>query len=432
MRISRSSFFLLPLFLFGLLFLASCGDDSGGSGDATEIRFWHFWSEPSQKEMLLKRIAEFESANPDIKVKLEELSWDQGEEKLMAAFNAGQAPDVLELGSDWVAKFSSAGVLADQSAMAGDSAARFSPDILAPGQWQGKVYAWPWIVATRSLFVNKGLLAEAGVDTAQPFTTWESVLAAAEQVNNKFANGDPGRYGFGANGPDKHRLYKKVVPFFWSNGGEILNANGQPVVNSAENIEALETYLSLARNGRMETQKNLDPMFIQGSVAFWISGPWLADRIAKDNPSLPYQVLLMPGFGDKKAISFAGGEYLAISKGSKHQEAAKKLITFLTSPEQALAFGKELPGGYAPADLSAANDPFLQTGWQAVFTRQLSGARMTPVHPKWLEIEEILEEEISEALLGRKEAAQALNDAQYRIAGLMKGDGTTNETSEPS
>lgn len=431
MRIFRYSLLLLPFLLFGILVLSGCGGGSGDSEGKTEIRFWHFWSEPSQKEQLLKRIAEFEEANPDIKVKLEELSWDQGEEKLMAAFSANQAPDVIELGSDWVAKFSSAGVLADQSAMAGDSSSRFTADILSPGLWEGKVYAWPWIVATRVLFVNTALLAEAGVDTTGPFTTWESVLTAAEQVHTKFATANPTRYGFGANGPDNHRLYKKIVPFFWSNGGDVLNERGQPTVNSAENIEALETYLSLARVGRMETQKNLDPMFIQGSVAFWISGPWLVDRIGKDNPSLKYKVIQMPGFPDKPAMSFAGGEYLAISKASKNQAAAKKLITFLTSPAQALAFGKELPGGFAPADLSVANDPFLQTGWQGVFTNQLSSARMTPVHPKWLEIEEILEHEVSEALLGQKDASQALNDAQYRIGGLMKGDAASNETSEP-
>lgn len=422
---------LLPLILFSLSLISGCGSDEAEDGK-TVIRFWHFWSEPNQKEQLLKRIEEFHKANPDILVKLEELSWDQGEEKLQTAFSAGQAPDVLELGSDWIAKFSSAGALADQSAMAGDSTSRFTPEVLAPGLWEGRVYAWPWIVATRALFVNKSLLAEAGVDTTQDFATWESVLNAAEQVNIRFANANPGRYGFGANGPDQHRLYKKIVPFFWSNGGEVLNESGAPAVNSPENIEALEMYLALARNGRMETQKNLDPMFIQGSVAFWISGPWLTDRIAKDNPSLDYAVMMMPGFADKRPMSFAGGEYLAISTGSKNKEAAKKLIAFLTSPQQALAFGKELPGVYAPADLSVANDPVLQTGWQSVFTRQLADARMTPVHPKWLEIEEIIEEEVSEALLGRKEAAQALNDAQYRITGLLKGDAVASESSEPS
>jgi multiple sugar transport system substrate-binding protein/arabinogalactan oligomer/maltooligosaccharide transport system substrate-binding protein len=287
-------------------------------------------------------------------------------------------------------------------------------------------------VATRALYVNTGLLAEAGVDTAQEFTTWDQVLDAAEAVNLKFSQGNPARYGFGANGPDQHRLYKKIIPFFWSNGGDILNEKGQPVVNSAQNIEALETYLTLARNGRIETQRNLDPMFMQGNVAFWISGSWLVDRIAKDNPSLKYKVILLPGFEGKPSVSFGGGEYLAINKNSKNQAAAKKLIAFLTSPAQALAFSTQLPGGNVPADFSVANDPALQKGRQSVFMKQMAGARMTPVHPSWLKIEEIIEDEVSQALLGQKEAAQALNDAQYRIVGAMKGESGGKEATEPS
>lgn len=414
-----SSISILSLFL---LILAGCGgnsDSSDGPGSKTEIRFWHFWSEPTQKEHLVQRIKAFEEAHPDITVKLEELSWDQGEQKLLAAFNANQAPDVLELGSDWVAKFSSAGVLDDLSAMGGDSTTRFTTDVLAPGVWGGKVYAWPWIMATRAFFVNKGLLAKAGVDTAKALVSWSDVMDAAEAVNLQFAQGDPARFGFGANGPDRHRLYKKVLPFFWSNGGEIIDNNGTPVINSPENIKALETYLELVRVGKYETQKQLDEMFLQQRVAFWISGPWLVDRLSKDT-TLNYAVTVMPGFDGKPGVSFNGGEYLAISAQSKKKEAAWALIKFLTSAKQALAFGKELPGGFAPADLSVADDPALQEGWSNVFTAQLSHARMTPVHPQWLEIEEILEDEFSNAILGEQEAQQALDNAQFRVVELLK------------
>lgn len=410
---------LAVLFLVGL---SGCSDDggdgSGTSGDAVEITFWHFWSEPTQRQHLLDQVKQFEEANPGIRVKLEELSWDQGKEKLMAAFSAGTAPDVLELGSDWVAKFSSAGVLADQSTMAGDSAARFSNEVVAPGLWENKVYAWPWIMATRAFFVNKGLLAQANY-TGTGFASWAEVMNGSEAVTAA-VGGNGNTFGFGANGPDAHRLYKKIVPFFWSNGGDILNAKGQPAINSPENIAALETYLALARSGKIETQKQLDEMFLQGRIAFWISGPWLVERIQSDNPELDYEVTLLPGFNGNPGVSFAGGEYLAISEQSDRKEEAKKLITFLTSPQQALAFGKELPGGFAPADLSVADDPALQEGWSGVFTKQLEHARMTPVHPKWLEIEEILEEEVSEALLGQKDATTSLNDAQFRVVGLLR------------
>ncbi len=56
-------------------------------------------------------IAGFHREYPNIRIETEELSWADGKTKLMAGFNSETAPDVLELGSDWVAQFSSSGVL---------------------------------------------------------------------------------------------------------------------------------------------------------------------------------------------------------------------------------------------------------------------------------------------------------------------------------
>ncbi|MCC7437260.1 MAG: sugar ABC transporter substrate-binding protein [Armatimonadetes bacterium] len=418
----RSGLAALAILLLLALVVAGCGGDSAGDGRSKEgktaLKFWHFWSEPTQKAALMERIKAFEAENPDTYVELSELSWNDGKAKLQLAFNSSTAPDVLELGSDWVAQFSSAGVLANQKGMAGDNDSRFSAEVLAPGQWNGGTFAWPWVVDSRVLYFNKTLLASVGADTTKPDTLWSDVLAKAEQIKAKH----PQAYGFGANGPDQHRLYKKIIPFFWSNGGQVMDANGTPTINSPQNIQALEAYLELARTGLIETQKALDQQFVQGNVGFWISGPWLADRIRKDNPGLRFGLQTMPGFAGHQAVSFGGGEYLAINNASKQKEAAKKLVVFLTSAKQSLEFCKALPGGMTPADLSVAGDPFLQSEVRKHFTAQMKAARFTPVHPKWLDIEAIVEEEVSQAILGNKEAAQALNDAQYRLTQLTTGE----------
>jgi|GEM_PF-149905 len=417
--------------LTAALLVQGCGDKQGGSADAdgkTVVTFWHFQSEPGQKKALMERIKEFESENPTVHVDLQDLSWNDGKTKLMAAFNANNAPDVIELGSDWVAQFSASGKLAEQGALGGDSIGRFPVTMVAPGKWKEGIYAWPWTSDTRVLFVNTGLLAQAGVDTSRADSTWDEVLNHAEMVQ-RLQSTTPGIYGFGANGSDQHRLYKKILPFFWSNGGDVLNDRGTPVVNSPENIQALEAYLSLARAGFIDSQKGLDQLFLSGKLGYWISGPWLVDRIGKDNPSLRYAVRKLPSFPGKPSVSFAGGEYLAINAASTHKAEAKKLITFLTSAKQALEFAKALPGGTTPADLSVASDPFLQSPARKVFTEQLLSARMTPVHPKWLEMEKVIEDEVAGALLGQKDAKKALDDAQYGVSLAAGGESTTPEES---
>src|SRR3954463_6820858 len=75
------------------------------------LRFSHFWSEPAQRAFMDTLLAGFHHEHPDIPVEVSELSWSDGKTKLMVGFNSETAPDILELGSDWVAQFSASGVL---------------------------------------------------------------------------------------------------------------------------------------------------------------------------------------------------------------------------------------------------------------------------------------------------------------------------------
>ena len=386
--------------------LSSCGDSDSSGG--TSLRFAHFWSEPSQRAFLQERIDAFVEANPGVEVELIDLSWGDGKEKLFAMFDGGQTPDVIELGSDWVAQFAESGRLYEfPKKSAGVPAA-----LAAPGVWNGKTYALPWVVASRGLFYNTVMMTEAGVDP-DAIASWEDLLTAAEQINASL-NPESNLYGMGINGADKNRLYKKVLPLVWSNGGALFNDAGEPTLSSPKNIEALEFYLTLARNGKVDVQKELDQLFLAGRLGIWLSGPWLVDRIEKENPELAYTVKPMPTFNGNEGVGIIGGEYLAVNKDSDQLAMAVKLAEFLVSAEQALALSKDLKGGFAPADQSMADDPYLNEGVQGAFTAQLSTGRMTPVHPRWLEIQDLFEHAVELALAGEATAEEALGAAQEK------------------
>src|SRR4051812_30141704 len=115
------------------------------------LRFSHFWSEPAQRAFMDMLLAGFRKEHPEIPVEVTELSWSDGKTKLMVGFNSETAPDVLELGSDWVAQFSASGVLLPLDSNA-SLMQRFtnSPDYShAPGMWQHHYYAVPWLLDTR-------------------------------------------------------------------------------------------------------------------------------------------------------------------------------------------------------------------------------------------------------------------------------------------
>lgn len=386
----------------------ACGESE--SADTTTLRFAHFWSEPTQRSFLVSRIDSFEAAHPGVEVELIDLSWDDGKQKLFAMFDGNQTPDVIELGSDWVAQFAESGRLHEFQS---NSSADVPAALAAPGLWNSKIYARPWVVAARGLFFNNDLLRRAGVDV-DSIDTWEEVLAAAEQVN-RAGLGD-GVNGIGVNGSDPNRLFKKVLPLIWTNGGALLDEQGNPTLNRPENVEALEFYLTLGRNGRIDSQKELDQRFLSGRVAIWLSGPWLVDRIEKENPDLDYTVRSMPSFAGREGVGIIGGEYLAVNRDSENLKLAVELVDYLVSSQQALAFSKDLKGGYAPADQSDQDDPYLNEGHQAAFTAQLKTGRMTPVNPRWLDIQTIFENAIVRAQKGEATAQEALDMAQAEAA----------------
>ncbi|MES2764553.1 MAG: sugar ABC transporter substrate-binding protein [Bacteroidota bacterium] len=408
------------LLLFAVIVAASCSSDKKAgeplkNADGKNVlKFWHFWSEPSQRKAIQELAKRFEEKY-DCDVELTELSWNDGKTKLLAAFNSGTSPDVIELGSDWIPQFSSKGVLKELLKDDIDPG-KFVPFSLPTAMWQGKLYAAPWTVDTRVLFYNKDLLKKAGLPDAAPVTI-DEMLASAEKVQAT----DSKVYGFGANGADPHRLYKKILPVMWSMGGEVFDAQGKTVLNSAQNIAALEKYVALSRTGLVETQRQIDAAFAQGNVAFWNSGSWLIDKISRENPSLNYGVAVLPAGASGKGVSFAGGEYLAISNGTKQEELAKNFLKFMSDGENALAFCKTVKEAGFPADAGYYNhDYFKSVKYRPVFTEQLKNSKMTPVNPEWLEIEEILENAVVQALYGEKSPKAALNEAQAAVSSIAQ------------
>lgn len=378
---------------------------------APVLRVWHFWSAPQHQPVLRALVAEFEQVYR-CRVELTPLSWNEGKTKLMAAFSSGSAPDVLELGSDWIAQFSSSGVLAELDADF------VQPDkwlawALPPCRWNGRYYAVPWVVDTRVLFVNTALLSRAAV---RPPTTLDELYKAAAAVQEW-----TGAAGFGATGADEHRLYKKILPLMWTLGGDVLDSAGRCVLYSEPNVRALELYAALSRNGIIDTQKQLDAAFVRGEVALWNSGSWLLEKIERENPSLSFTVLPIPGAeGNSVGISFAGGEYWAIVQTSSNKELARAFVAFMSACQQATHFCHQIPEAGFPAQRHCFSDTMIANNtFKRVFAAQLQHARMTPVHPRWLDIERILESAVVDVLYGRRDARSALRAAHGQIVELL-------------
>lgn len=398
---------VLSLLCIALL-VSGCSESEHPDVQATPtISFWHFWSDPASKKVLSELVEEFERRN-NCDVQMTELSWGDGKTKLFAAFSSNTAPDVLELGSDWVAQFSHQGVLTNLGA-AETVLAPYQAFSQAPAVYEGSAYALPWVVDTRVMYMNTVKAGE------QPPTTIDEMIALAGTMHSD------GSAGIGVNGPDAHRLYKKVLPFVWAHGGELLGNNNVPHFNSPAVVAGVQQYVDLMKVGEMNTQRELDASFVQGSVGMWMSGSWLIPKLAEaDSSKVTAKAFLMPGVSGP-GVSFAGGEYLALSAASEQPVLARSFIEYMTQVEQALKFCKQVSAAGFPADKNGLENNWYQDiPYKQVFAEQLQHSQMTPVHPQWLEMEKIFESAVESVLLGTSTTQEALDVAQRQTERLLK------------
>jgi len=396
---------LMPL----AILLAGCG---GGSA-AREVVLWQF-SPVERVQPLLDR---FERENPGIKVRMEQLTWDSGQEKIAASIAAGTMPDVCELGSTWMPRFLASGSLADVTDSLADLRAGLRGWELC--EKDGRIFGAPWVLGTRALFYNKTLFARAGLDSTRPPETWADVRRAAAAIQK--LGGDV--HGYGVQTNEQYRLFKKFMPYAWGNQGEVLSPDGtKAIFDSPANVQALEFYLSLRATGMLGPQDVLDREFKEGRLGLQISGGWLFRQIPAESPALRWGVALVPRPAADRGThaSFAGGEVLVAFAKGRHLGDALKLERFLVRPDNELALAAAAMD-VQPAAVGMDTAAFYrERPEQQVMLRQFETARFTPVHPAWGDMEKAIEEEVEQALYDRKTAAQAVKDANVRISHALE------------
>ena len=396
----------------------------------TTIEWWQFWTDPSIKPTIEAMVQDFERENPDIRVKLTDLTWANGHEKIAIAVASGTAPDVLELGSDWIAQFAAEGQLADISDDIALDSAGFNGWSLAT--YRGRVYARPWILGTRVLFINQDLLKRAGLDENTVPVTWGELMAAAQAISKL----GRGVYGWGSNIAEKHRLYKKFLPFVWSNGGQILSDDGEfCVISSTRAVGALKFYKSLQDCcSFVDDQRGLEDAFLDNKIGFIISGDWLLKRIQQEKRSIRFATTVLPGnnpnLGEERTPgvrsiaevypgkSFLGGEFLAVTTSSTHRAEALKLIAYITRPENQVRFCK---ANYSanPSSRNAQQDAFFQENPHLqTFGRQMRLSSHPPVDPDWVFMEDEIEKAVEDVVFNDAAPGEALRRAQIRITEL--------------
>lgn len=346
MRRHKTLSLVLAVVTIASLLLAACtttpATTAPAGGETTTeqvtIEIWDF--QQSDKSILDAQelaIAQFEAANPDIKVNVTVFPLAEYRDKLLIAVQGGQPPDISTLDQIWMAQWAASGAiipLDEYIAGSGVQRADFFPGAWDSSVWDGQTWGIPlnndvW----QQLYYNKDMFAAAGLDPEQPPTTWDELLEYAERLTDSANN----QYGIAIMGTGEW-IVVILDSFVYSNGGAVLNADGtEATINSPEAVEALTYMQQLNQFAPPGTTSRNESeaigMFTSGQVAMVFAGSWQQDTF-KGYPDLNWGVAMNPAPAGKTFHGTLGGWNMSIYAASQHKDAAWKYIEFLATDKE--------------------------------------------------------------------------------------------------
>ena len=124
-------------------------------------------------------ISEFETQNPDIKIKWIDVPFSEGEKRTLASVLSDNPPDLINLNPDFSAALAQKGALAEINTA---ETSQFNEGILNSLKYNGKLYSIPWYATSAVTIYNKKLMKKAGLEVP---LTYEAARATAPLIREK-------------------------------------------------------------------------------------------------------------------------------------------------------------------------------------------------------------------------------------------------------
>ena len=288
---------------------------------------------PTEVDLVQRVVDQFVAERPNYEVSV--IGYDPAtyDQKLLADIAAGTLPDIFVNADVFTKPFFDAGLTADLRPCAEETGLNlddFDEKFLQLAEYDGKVGFLPRAADVVVLYYNKRMFDEAGVAYPDENWTYDDMMAAAEQLTVKDADGTVTQYGYSAD----YTWWAYWVPMVVAEGGSILSDdNSEAAFNSPEGMRAWEIIATGLKNEWFVPQSVQDTMggpyapFAGGKAAMTptIRGltPTFRDQLTDD-----WDVTLVPqGSADRK--SGMGTMGYAMSASSEQPEAACELLNYV-------------------------------------------------------------------------------------------------------
>ena len=377
--------------------------------EPVEVRFVILGYGPNTPVLYQEAIDDFEAENPNIKVNLENVSWDLAHEKLIGWISSGDVPDISVIGPKWIPELMKLdGLQPFGPYVSQEFLDNFPDSLLDPLTFDGKVYSVPEALSTRLMYYRKDLYSEAGYD--QPPKTWDEFTEVSKAVNDP-----PGMYGFVIQGAGDETVWYYTY-FMLGGGGYFTDADGNWALNQPANIEALEYMVELSNTvGPSDptgvAQETVQGLFTSGNAASYWGPPWTLPAINEEiRPNVGLSDY--PTKSGEPAPLFIQDSF-ALFKDAEHPEEAVKFLEFWNQDKYQVKFN--VTESLIPVTISSGKDPaFAENEAMQRFVASIPYAVSYPIKDGWETVNVAVREAVQAALLGT-DPQQALDEAQQKV-----------------
>lgn len=337
-----------------ILVLAGCSSDKGGDKQPVTKPGGDSNGEVEEKVQLTmgswrtedvdkynKVIAKFNEKHPNIEIKFSPTKNTEYNTILNTALQGGEGPDIFHL-RPYAAgiALADAGHVEPLDDLKGLDV--FPESSLAASQGaDGKQYGVPLNISTTQMFYNKKIFEDLGLEVPK---TWDEFI----EINEKLLKEDIVPISLGSKeGWLLSAAHGMIGPAQYG-GTEFVEkiTKGETDFTSAEFVNSLKAMNDLSKyfpaNSEGLGMEDLRTLFFTEQAAMFPMGSWEIEVLREMNPDLDFGFFPMPSAVGKEATitTWVDGSF-AINANSKHKDAAKTFLEFLTTEEFGQLFTEE-------------------------------------------------------------------------------------------
>ena len=339
--------------------LAACGGGGGGSespagnsstpsgsgsGETVEISLWAFniggFTEASNWDSI---IAAFNEANPDIKVTVNPVNYQDGDQKLTTAIGSGTGPDIIFEGPERiVGNYAREGLMVDLSDLWTAGGADIPEGISSVSQLDGTYYMYPLSVAAHCMAINYEAFEAADalqyLDEETRTWTTDNFVKAMEAVRDAIDAGTinitvPGIIYCGAQGGDQgtralvNNLYSD---YYVTDDGSSYNANSENNVKALTLLQDMVNNKSMSANASFAASEELQAFANQTCAVTFCWNYSNYSQYAAQTQFTPF-AMAFPSDDGVPELEMAGPYGFGVfDKGDQAKiDAAKKFVQFV-------------------------------------------------------------------------------------------------------